>query len=156
SATAEKTDRYQGAGRHPVSGFDGGFISTYVEFPEDEPSIGATLFNVWGQPAHHVEVSAGAFPIEQSNPVAAALPTGAYAVAWTDFDGDGSDLGIALRKVNADGTVGALGVADGAGEFSQQNPDLLWTGMELVAAWEDDADPVNGPDLRYRTFDADL
>src|SRR4029079_15729117 len=31
-----------------------------------------------------------------------------YAVAWSDFDGDGSDLGVALRQVNADGSLGPL------------------------------------------------
>lgn len=149
-------DRYQGVGRHPVSGLDQGFISTFVEFPDGEPEVGATLFDIWGRPAHHVSVSEGAFPIEESNPVAAALPNGEYAVAWTDFDGDGSDLGIALRKVRADGTLGIIQVANSHTAFSQRNPDLLWTGNRLIVAWEDYADASNGPDLRYRAFDQDL
>jgi hypothetical protein len=139
-----KIDRYLGSGRHPVSGLDRGFITTYVEFPKDEPSVGAALFNVWGQRQKQLTLSDGASPIEQSNPVAAALPSGEYAVAWTDFNTDTSDLAIALRKVNADGSLGPLGVANATGEFTQQNPDILWDGKELVLAWEDYTDPVNG------------
>jgi hypothetical protein len=156
AAAGPKTDRAQGAGRHPIAGLDTGFINTYIEFPTDEAAIGATLFNVWGQPQHHVNVSDGASPIDEANPVAAALPNGAYAVAWGDFDSDGSDLGVALRKVQGDGGVGPLGVANGGHEFSQLNPDMVWTGSQLVVAWEDYADAANGPDLRYRLFDADL
>jgi len=156
AVTGTKTDRYQGAGRHPLAGLDGGFISSFVEFPEGDATIGATLFNVWGQPQYHINVSNGASPIDQANPVAAALPGGSYAVAWSDFDGDGSDLGVAFRKVNANGSLGPLGVANAGREFSQLNPDVLFVGNQLVLAWEDYADAANGPDLRYRLFDADL
>jgi hypothetical protein len=152
----QSSDRYLGAGRHPVSGLDRGFITTYVQAGGDEPGIAATLFNIWGQPTHYVAVSEGASPIYEANPVAAALPDGSYAVAWSDFDGDGSDLGIALRRVERDGELGSLLVANHLAEFSQLNPDMIWTGNELLVAWEDYADPFNGPDLRYRTFDQDL
>gem|GEM_PF-6839748 len=167
-ASGTESDRYLGAGRHPISGLDTAFISTYVEFPTDEDvadgepfsgedaAVGATIFNIWGQPAWHFRVSDGASPIDDANPVAAALPNGAFAVAWGDFDGDGSDLGVALRMVKVDGSVGPLGVANSQREFSQLNPDMLWTGSQLVVAWEDYADAANGPDLRYRLFDADL
>lgn len=155
-AVADGVDRYQGVGRHPVSGLDQGFIATFVEFPHEEPQVGATLFDIWGRATRHVAVSEDAFPIEEANPVAAALPGGDYAVAWADFDGDGSDLGIALRKVHADGSLGPLLVANAQTDFSQRNPDLLWTGSKLVVAWEDYADASNGPDLRYRVFDQNL
>jgi hypothetical protein len=145
-----------GVGRHPVSGLDGGFIATYVDVRDEEPAVGATLFNIWGQPEHFVEVSQGASPIFDANPVAAALPGGSYAVAWGDFDGDGSDLGVALRRVAANGSLGSLSSANSGKEFSQLNPDVLWTGSELVVAWEDYSDPASGPDIRYRTFDAQL
>jgi hypothetical protein len=151
------TDRYLGTGRHPVSGLADGFITTYVEQAgQEEPHVGATLFNIWGQPGPRVKASEGASPIDDANPVAAALPGGKYAVAWSDFDGDGSDLGVALRIVEADGSLGPLQVANAGAEFSQLNPDMLWTGSQLVVAWEDYADAVTGPDLRYRLFDADL
>jgi hypothetical protein len=155
-ALGPAVDRYLGAGRHPNAGSTGGFITTYVEQAEAEPNIGATLFNIWGQVAHHVDVSDGASPIDEANPVAAALSGGSYAVAWSDFDGDGSDLGVALRLVHADGSLGSLHAANASAEFSQLNPDMVWTGNQLVVAWEDYADAANGPDIRYRTFDADL
>lgn len=151
-----RSDRILGAGRHPISGLEQGFVNTFVEFVDGSPAIGASLFNIWGQSAHHVVVSEGATPIDEANPVAAALPDGNFAIAWADFDGDGSDLGVALRKVGADGTLGPLGVANSSREFSQLNPDTVWTGSQLVVAWEDYADTATGPDLRYRLFDADL
>ncbi len=103
-----------------------------------------------------MNVSDGASPIFDANPVAAALPDGSYAVAWGDFDGDGSDLGVALRRVQNDGALGPLRGANSSREFSQLNPDMVWTGTELVVAWEDYADAANGPDLHYRTFDESL
>jgi hypothetical protein len=150
------SDRYLGAGRHPLSGLDQGFVTTYVQAGGEEPAIGATLFDIWGKPKHFITVSEGASPIYEANPVAAALPDGRYAVAWGDFDGDGSDLGVALRAVAADGELGTLRAANGRGEFSQLNPDVIWTGQQLIVAWEDYADALNGPDLRYRIFDQNL
>lgn len=150
------SDRYLGFGRHPVSGLDDGFITTYMQAGGEDPAIGATLFNIWGQPSTFVTMSEGASPIFEANPVAAALPNGRYVVAWGDFDGDGSDLGVALREVGADGDLGQLRSANASHEFSQLNPDLIWTGSQLVAAWEDYSDAFNGPDLRYRVFDEEL
>jgi hypothetical protein len=40
--------------------------------------------------------------------------------------------------------------------FSQYDPDILWTGTEVVVAWTDDADLATGPDVKYRRFDEDL
>lgn len=151
-------DRYLGSGRHPVAGLNDGFISSYVEIDalEQEPEVFATLYDIWGTPKFRGSVSAGAHPVDEANPVAVALPDGKCAVAWTDFDGDGSDLGIALRAVGATGELGSLFSANAGREFSQLNPDMIWTGSQLVVAWEDYADASTGPDLRYRLFDADL
>jgi hypothetical protein len=149
-------DRYLGAGRHPVAGLTTGFATAYMELGRDEPNVAASLFSIWGQLTHHVTVSANASPIDDANPVVAALPDGSFAFAWGDFDGDRSDLGVALRRVSADGTVGPLRPANRGIEFSQLNPDILWTGTQLVVAWEDYANANSAPDLRYRTFDADL
>jgi hypothetical protein len=149
-------DRYLGAGRHPVAGLVQGFATTYMVVGNDETSIGASLFDIWGKPQQQVIVSAGASPVDDANPVVAALPDGSYAVAWSDFDGDGSDLGVVMRRVWPDGSVGLSALANARREFSQLNPDVLWTGSQLVVAWEDYADAFNGPDLRYRTFDAEL
>jgi hypothetical protein len=133
-----------------------GYQNLFVDEGREEPQFKARMFNIWGQPSNTLLVSEGASPITTANPVTAALPDGTYAVAWSDFDGDGSDLGVALRRVSADGTLGALRAANLRTEFSQLNPDMIWTGSELVVAWEDYANAFNGPDLRYRTFDGDL
>jgi hypothetical protein len=155
-AVTATTERYLGAGRHPVAGLASGFIAAFVEPLTDEPRVVAALFDIWGKPAAHVDVSRGASPIDDANPVAVALPNGGYAVAWSDFDGDGSDRGVALRRVDTDGTLGPLSAANARHEFSQLNPDMVWTGSQLVVAWEDYADAFNAPDLRYRVFDQDL
>jgi hypothetical protein len=152
----DANDRYLGVGRHPLAGLADGFISAYVEEGEGGATVGATLFNIWGQPEHRVTVSEGAAAIYEANPVAAALPGGDYAVAWSDFDGDGSDLGVALRRVDGDGVLGPLRAANGGKEFSQLNPDMIWSDSQLIVAWEDYTDAFNGPDVRVRTFDEDL
>lgn len=149
-------ERYLGAGRHPVSGLNDGFITVFVDAGGEEPAVAAKVFDIWGHPSQVVTVSGGASPISEANPVAAALPGGRYAIAWSDFDSDGSDLGVALRLVEQDGTLGVLRSGNSRTDFSQLNPDAVWTGSELVVAWEDYSDAANGPDLRFRTFDADL
>jgi len=151
-------ERFLGVGRHPLSGSDSGFGISYLQIDPllGEPQVGVSTFDIWGKPARRVIVSEGASPIDEANPVLAALPGGKYAVAWSDFDGDGSDLGVALRLVDATGELGSLTSANAQAEFSQLNPDMLWTGSELVVVWEDYSDAVNGPDLRYRRFDQNL
>jgi hypothetical protein len=151
-------ERFLGVGRHPLSGSDTGFALSYLQIDPllGEPQIGVSTFDIWGKPAQRVIVSEDASPIDEANPVMAALPGGKYAVAWSDFDGDGSDLGVALRWVDTTGELGPLTAANAQAEFSQLNPDMLWTGSELVVVWEDYSDAVNGPDLRYRRFDQNL
>ena len=150
------TSRVLGAGRHPIAGLSEGFITTFVDTMEGDPRVGARLFNIWGQPTYEVVVSEGVRPIFEANPVAAALPTGGYAVAWSSFDEDGEDLGVVLRRIAADGTLGPLKVANQGKQFSQLDPDIVWTGNEIVAAWVDFANAVSAPDLRYQRFDQNL
>lgn len=152
----EVPTRYLGFGRHPVAGGDDGFAVSYLEVTEAEPFVGFSIFNRSGQRLTQVDASDSANPVHDANPVAAALPGERYAVAWTDFDGDGSDLGIALRTVNLEGELSTVGFANAGRDFSQRDPDLLWAGEQLVAAWVDFSDPFSGPDVRYRLFDADL
>jgi hypothetical protein len=40
--------------------------------------------------------------------------------------------------------------------FSQYDPDLIWTGSQLVVAWVDTSNAATEPDLRFRTFDGDF
>lgn len=156
--TTLPTDRYLGVGRHTIAGRDDGFIAVFTEVRSavDPTMVAATLFDIWGKAHHHIPLSDGGYPIDEANPVAAALPDGDFAVAWSDFGGDGSDLGVALRRVKIDGTIGPLSAANARSEFSQRNPDMIWAGEQLVVAWEDYANAETAPDLRYRLFDANL
>lgn len=156
AAPQRGASRVQGQGRHPLAGGDSGFISVYVEPDGDEPLIGTTVYDELGQPILRGTASSGSVVVTDANPVAAALPQGEYALAWNDFGGDGSDMGIALRKVSNSGQLSLLRAANQGVDSSQANPDLLWTGEQLVAAWVDYADATRGPDIRYRLFDADL
>ena len=60
--TVNSLDRYLGAGRHPVSGLTQGFATAFMEVghADPEPTVAASLFNIWGQRTKHVNVSAGA------------------------------------------------------------------------------------------------
>jgi hypothetical protein len=92
-----------------------------------------------------------------SNPVIAAVPGGKYAVAYTDFNGDGDELGIALRLVDlASPPTGAPAHANTTTAFSQYDPDLLATPSGLVVAWVDDSPAASGPRVMFRTFDNNL
>lgn len=148
--------RVLGQGRHPLAGGESGFISVYVEPDGAVPVVGATVYNELGKATFRGVASAGSLVVTSANPVAAALPNGEFALAWTDFGGDGSDLGIALRKVTASGQLGPLLPANARTEFSQQDVDLVWATDRLIAAWVDTSNASTGPDIRVRSFDANL
>jgi len=171
--------RKLGEGRHPVAGAPGGFGVVFVEpDPKQQianvtpPLVGLAVFDAGGDPRARIAVSAGGSPLLSSNPVVAALPgsPASYAVAWSDFEGDGDELGIALRRVSvsaADGsklpsvgaaagaTLSALQFANSGTRFSQYDPDVLAVGDSLVVAWTDSADSDTAPDVRYRVFSSD-
>lgn len=100
-------------------------------------------------------VGFGSADVDRPSPSLVALPDDTFVVAWTAFDSD--ELGIQLRRV--DPSAAALEhaiVANEGQSFSQREPDVVFDGRQIVVAWTDDSDPVNGPDLRYRTFTPDL
>ena len=150
--------RYLGEGRHPVAADSDGFAVAYVEPGFAPPRVALNAFDPKGlRIGNPLLVSTGtkSKPLLFSSPVVAALPGAKYAVAWTDFDGDGDALGVALRLVEPpNAPSGEPAHANKTTVFSQSDPDVLWTGTELVVAWVDDSDAVKGPDLRYRAFDA--
>jgi hypothetical protein len=89
--------------------------------------------------------------------VVAPVPGGKYAVAYTDFNGDGDELGVSLRLVDpAHPPTGIPTHANTTTTFSQYDADLIATPSGLVAAWLDDSDPATAPDIKYRTFGFDL
>lgn len=150
--------RRLGTGRHPVAGGADGFAVAKVRDEQGSASLTLSTFDPNGVPLQKaIDVAAGTTPILDANPVVAALGGGKYAVAWTDFGGDGDELGIAMRTVDAaTGALGPLGYANSATAFSQYDPDILRVGSTVVVSWMDDTDPINGPDLELRTFDTSL
>src|SRR5690606_17778774 len=93
-----------------------------------------------------------------ANPVVAALPGEAFAIAWNDLGIDGSALGIALRRL--DTSVPALGSMTRANDKTlgaQYDPDLIaLDNGDLVVAWTDASAPLEGPTVVARQFDANL
>jgi hypothetical protein len=152
------TDRYLGEGRHPAAATEGTFAVAFVEPHVDVGRVAVSTFTAAGaRTGHVIDVSAGSTPVLFASPVIAPLPGGAYAVAWTDFGGDGDELGIALRRIDTTGVLDAqVRYANRGTAFSQASPDILWVGDRLVVAWEDHADPFSGPDIVYRVFDEHL
>ncbi len=125
-------------GRHTIAGNTDTFAVAYEQEAPGVPFVGLQVLSRAGEPTHF-NLTADAHALLQSNPVVAALPNDAYAVAWTDFGSDGDELGVALRLVDPrSSTPGPLQHANSRTGFSQQDPDLVWTDAgiesELVAA----------------------
>jgi cysteine-rich repeat protein len=153
--------RTLGDGRHPVAVSDGTFAAVFVDESASALSLSLSLatFGAKGAATGIVDrFSAGPNVVQSSNPVIAGLPCNRYAVAWADLDTEGGDeLDIALKVVDPSQPTSAPPVyANSTTSFSQFDPDIVWTGGELVVAWVDTSDPATEPDIRFRTFDANL
>jgi hypothetical protein len=163
-ASASHASRIFGAGRHPLATDPVGAItSAFVEVRDGVPSVEMSL--VWGFGQSNVSgnrISFGEPPnvILGSDPVVAVTGPGDIhytALAFTDLGADGDQLGIALRRAKPSlNQAGPILHANTTTSFNQYDPDMIWTGSELVVAWADDSNLATGPDLKYRTFDAFL
>jgi hypothetical protein len=92
-----------------------------------------------------------------SRPVVAPATGGRYVVAYTDFNGDGDELGVALRAIDPGSPpTAAPAHANATTLFSQYDADLIATSSGLVVAWVDNANAATAPDLKFRTFGFDL
>lgn len=157
-ATVAGAGRTLGTGRHPLVLTDNGFALTFIEPGAKPPRVVITTFDAKGK-ASDVTTSfgAGASTPIAANPVAAALPGGKVAVAWNDFGGDGDGLGVAVRLLSLPtAPSGAPSFANASTFAAQFDPDILWTGSELVVAWVDASSVARGLDLKYRRFSAAL
>jgi hypothetical protein len=149
-------ERYLGTGRHPIGVIPTGYATAFVEDAGSIAKIGLATFDSKGVALDPPKLVIASAPFE-ANPVVAGLPDGNYAVAYTDFGGDGDALGIALRKVNpTTGASGSVTYANSVTNFSQYDADMIWTGSELVVAWVDTSNGSTGPDLRIRRFNSSL
>jgi hypothetical protein len=157
SAVYARPSRTLGAGRHTLAASDGTFAVVYLETTSNPLTLSLATFGAKGAATGIVNpFSAGSTVIDASNPVVAALPCDRYAVAWGDYDAQGGDeLDVALRIVDPAVPVsGPPAHANSNTNFSQFDPDIVWTGSELAVAWVDDSNAATQPDLWVRTFDA--
>jgi hypothetical protein len=156
--------RYFGAGRHHVVAHPSqGITSAFVELNDGVPSVKMAFIAGYGQPSAMSSVPEFGSPpnvIAGSDPVVAVTGPGDIhytALAFTDLDADGDLLGVALRRAKpSDAQMGPIVHVNTTTAFNQYDPDMIWTGSELVVAWADDSNLATGPDLKYRTFDAFL
>jgi hypothetical protein len=150
--------RTLGAGRHPLAGGGGTMGLVYLQPDDTQPTMALATFGARGAATGTIVPIGSSGVVDDSNPVVAALPCGKYAVAWADFDSAGGDeLDVALTVVDPSvPSVAATSHANTNTSFAQFDPDVLWTGSEVVVAWADDSNPATQPDLRVRTFDSNL
>ncbi|HLK37034.1 MAG TPA: hypothetical protein VKU41_09820 [Polyangiaceae bacterium] len=151
--------RTLGGGRHPIAVSDNTFAVVALENPSEPPTLSLATFNIVGTATNTViPISAGSVVTDDGDPAVAALSCDRYVVAWNDLNGDGDGRGVALRLVdsNAPPPMAPPAFANVTTQLEQFGPDVLWTGSSVVVAWTDTSDPINGPDVRLRTFDATL
>jgi hypothetical protein len=141
--------RHLGYGRHVIAAQSSGIAVTFIEQQGSEASIKLSRFDAFGRRhAAPIDVSAGAQPVDDADPVVAGLPGGEWAVAFADL-ANGS-LDIALRRFNDTGQKTGETLANTTSTGAQHSPDLLWIGDELHAAWTD------ALTVKTRTFSQDL
>jgi hypothetical protein len=124
-----------------------------------------------------VELSEGRLPTSLASPVIAPVypldPVGAtsidpriaeYVIAWNELGGEGSDLGIAFRKITVDTsglspsiTLGDTKHPSDGAVWGQQDPDLIaLPGGNVILTWTDMRNPATAPDIRFREFSESL
>ncbi len=94
-----------------------------------------------------VDAASDFAPLSVSNPVIAPLPTGKYAIAWSDGSTGTPDVRLRMFDGQA---VGAAQLVHEDSSGLQQDPNLLWVGDRLIVAWTDLLD------VKVRAFGADL
>ena len=151
-STPSLPGRSIGAGRHPLVAGCNAVAVAYSEQTDESPALYLSTFQSAGQPLYSVQIAQT--KVSTPDPGVAALPGDDFVVAWADFDDD--ELGISLSKVVGGVAQGKTIVANEDSAFSQSESDIVFDGNELVVAWKDSHDAVNGPDLRYRLFTPDL
>lgn len=147
--------RQLGGSRHPVAAGCNAVGITIVDGSEGVQTLKLATYSPVGTYRNTTTVAVA--DTDYPAPALAAFPDETFALAWTDFESDGDELGVRLAKINpAAPTQAPPSFANSSTAFSQRAPDVVFDGNQLIVAWVDDSDPVNGPDLRYRTFGTDL
>jgi cysteine-rich repeat protein len=147
--------RELGGARHPLAAGCNSVAASFVDYSGDLPALSLAIFNAVGKPTKVMPVAS--VGVDKPGPAVAALGDDSFAVAWTDFTGDGDELEVRLTKLIPSATTQPASVfANAETAFSQRAPDVVFDGSKLIVAWVDDLDASNGPDIRYRTFAPDL
>jgi cysteine-rich repeat protein len=146
-------DRSPGVGRHALAAGTSGFAVVFVEDSASPRAVRLRAFDPKGVPGNLVTVAQDGTLLANSDPVVAALPGGKYAVAYTDLHADGSSRGVALRIVDpAASSVGPLVRVNSPTLLNQSNADIVWTGTELVVAYQDETTTNTKIDARVARF----
>ena len=146
----ERRGRSLDQGRHPIASTFVGTLVAYTEFDDSNQSLRGALFGIKGQPLSMFEVGAGAFPSEYADPSIAAIEPNRFVVAWNDLDQGSLDVAMRVVEAGSSAVTGNVVLANATTAGAQQDPDLVWTGSELVAAWTSELAIV------ARRFDAKL
>jgi hypothetical protein len=141
--------RELGTGSHASSGGDQGFAVVYLEQETDTHLFLQAFDESGARRGTPLDVGVGRAPVSSAGPVVSALPDGTFAAVWTERSSGTPD--IALRHiVPGSSSIPAATTPHADKTGAQQDPDVLWTGQELVVAWSDRLD------VKYRRYDAVL
>ena len=147
--------RVLGTGRHPSAATEEALAVGFVEHGDDV-RVRVQLLDVWGNLEALLDVSDGAFPVSAANPVVAALPDGRFAVAFNDFSVP-HGLTVTMRSLDPEGpALGALVQVPQTSLGAQYDPDIVVVGNEVILAWTDTSDALEGPHVMARRFDTSL
>lgn len=149
--------RTQGLGPHPISASESGLTSVFLNLDTQPPTLAAKRFSASGvRSGTEVVLGIGSTATLMANPVVADLGAGRAVVAWSDFDHDGDELGVALQYLDfSTGSASSVSFANVTRELSQLDPDVIRTDSGFVVAWMDEANASTAPDLRFRRFAVD-
>jgi hypothetical protein len=158
SAILSGVTRTLAAGRHPIAANDSSLAAAFLDTSAQPLALSMATFTGKGDATGTaIPLNVQSTVTEAANPVVAGLPCNRFAAAWSDYGGDGDSLGVAMRLVDpTTPPSGAPVFANTTAAFSQYDPDVVWTGTQLVVAWVDDSNAQTAPDVRVRTFDENL
>jgi len=146
----ERRRRSLDLGRHPLASNLAGTLVAYTELDDSSRALRGALLGSKGQPLATLDLGVGAFPSEQADASVAAIEPNRFVVAWNDLDKGSLDIALRVVSAGSSATAGSVVLANVTTAGAQQDPDLIWTGSELIVAWASEHAIV------ARRFNADL
>jgi hypothetical protein len=137
-----------GTGSHAAAAARDGFALTYVTHDE-ATSVWLQSFDAAGsRNGEPLNVGEDTLPVAAADPVIAAIGDSEYVCAWTEHSAGTPDV-VVRRVVAGRATSESVTVHD-ASAGVQHEPELLWSGEELLVAWS------SNDDVMIRRFDRSL